>query len=151
MMRAFCLMPLFAICLGMQTASPQTGPKVEALCSMQQTVRQGDHMSVRVSGVFTGLELGTLQDPNCPNEYTWVELDLTSEKNKEKLRTVLEGSDRADVVFEGVFYGPPVPDPKLPEGLRKAYHPGWGHLGAFRTKLLVHQIAAVKLALPDDK
>jgi len=45
-----------------------------------------------------------------------------------------------DRVFEGALYGPPLPDPKLPDAIRKVYHPGWGHLGAFQTKLDVHTI-----------
>ena len=102
-------------------------------------------MSVRVSGLFiTGPEGEILQDPSCPNEYTWVELDLTSEHNKKKLSGIVDSSQSADVVFSGVFYGPPLPDPKLPESLRKVYHPGWGHMGAFRTQLVVSRILAAE-------
>lgn len=71
---------------------------------------------------------------------------MRSEENKEELRKLLDRSRRAYVVVEGEFYGPPLPDPKLPEGIKKDYHPGWGHLAAFKTKLVVHVIRDVKPA-----
>ena len=55
---------------------------------------------------------------------TWVELALRSQKNKEKLGKLLDRSRRAYVVVEGEFYGPPLPDPKLPEPSRTATIPG---------------------------
>ncbi len=42
------------------------------------------------------------------------------------------------------FYGPGVPDPKLPESIEKSYQAGWGRLGTFRTKLVVRAIRSVK-------
>jgi hypothetical protein len=105
---------------------------------------------VRVSGVFSeGLERGVLVDAACPSNYTWVELDLRSEQNKEKLRKILNHSRSANVVFDGEFYGPPLPDPKLPEAIRKSYHPGWGHLGAFKTQIVVREICEVEAAAAD--
>jgi hypothetical protein len=53
------------------------------------------------------------------------------------------------VVFEGEFYGPQVPDPKLPEAIRKNYHPGWDHMNASMTKMVVHTIQSVE-PLPSD-
>ena len=50
------------------------------------------------------------------------------------------------MVFEGEFYGPPLPDPNLPESIKKSYHGAWGHLGCCRTKLIVHAIHEVKAA-----
>lgn len=47
-------------------------------------------------------------------------------------------------MFEGEFYGPGLPDPNLPEAIKKSYQPGWGHLGAFRTKLVVQAIQSVE-------
>jgi len=150
MLKAFYLIPLFAICVWAQNTSPQTEPKAESLCSLQQTIRQGDHLTVRVSGVFiTGPEGEILEDPACRNENAWVELKLRSQQNREKLRKILDKSQSADVVFDGEFYGPPLSDPKLPEAIRKAYHPGWGHLGGFRTQLIVYQILDVEPAPAD--
>lgn len=135
------------MCLG-QTA-PQE-PEAASLCSLQQKIGAGDHESVRVSGIYgPGLDHTVLEEPSCPNEGTWVELELQSNQNKEKLRKMLDNSRRAYVVVEGEFYGPPLPDPKLPEAIRKAYHPGWGHLSAFNTKLVVHVIRDVEAAPPD--
>ncbi|MGA2898543.1 MAG: hypothetical protein ABSE27_13240 [Acidobacteriaceae bacterium] len=57
---------------------------------------------------------------------------------------MLDTAGKAEVVFDGEFYGPGVPDPKLPEAIKKSYQPGWGHLGAFRTKLVVHAIQSVE-------
>jgi hypothetical protein len=90
--------------------------------------------------------MGFLEDSSCLTEGTWVELDLRSERNKQKLRRLLNHSRRAYGVVEGEFYGPPLPDPKLPEAIKRDYHPGWGHIGAFKTKLVVHVIRDVKPA-----
>ncbi len=120
------------------------------MCSLQQKAAEGSHEAVQVSGIFSaGPERGTLEDAACPNEATWVELDLRSGHNKKKLRKMLHRSGRAYVVVEGEFYGPGISDPKLPEAIRKSYHPGWGHLAAFKTKLVVHALREVKAAPAD--
>ena len=93
--------------------------------------------------------MGVLTDPACQSGSTWVELDLQSTANKEALRLMMYTAGKAAVVFEGEYYGPPVPSPNLPESIRKFYQPGWGHLGAFRTKLVVHAILSVK-TVPAD-
>ena len=77
-------------------------------------------------------------------ETTWVELDLLSTRNKDKLKKILDHSRQAFVEAEGEFYGSPAPDSNLPEEIRKTYHPGWGHLAAFKTKLVVHALLDVK-------
>jgi hypothetical protein len=147
---------LATVCFG-QSASNDKQQTV-SLCSLQQNIGAGNRESVRVSGIYgPGLDRTVLEEPSCPGEGTWVELDLQSSQNKEKLRKMLNQSRRAYVVVEGEFYGPPLPDPKLPESIRKSYHPGWGHLGGFKTKLVVHAIREVKAApeqtsdLPTDK
>lgn len=128
-----------------------------SLCALQGKVAEGDHMSVTVSGVYegglgdSGPALGTLEDSACLKETAWIEIALESPKNREKLNKILDKSGRAYVVFEGEFYGPPVPDPKLPEAIRKDYHPGWGHLAAFKTKLVVHAIRDVAVAPPSKQ
>jgi len=135
------------MCLGQTTAQ---GPQAASLCSLQQKIGAGDHESVRVSGRYgPGLDRTVLEEPSCSGEGTWVELELQSNQNKEKLRKMLGHSRQAYVVVEGEFYGPPLPDPKLPEAIRKSYHPGWGHLAAFKTKLVVHAIRDVQPAAPD--
>jgi hypothetical protein len=113
---------------------------------------EGSHMSVMVSGVYegglgdSGPAMGTLNDSACPQETAWIEIALQSATNRKKLNAILDKSGRAYVVFEGEFYGSPVPDPKLPEAIRKNYHPGWGHLGAFKTKLVVNAIRKAAIA-----
>lgn len=108
------------------------------------------HESVRVSGTYgPGLDHTVLEEPSCSSEGTWVELQLQSNQNKEKLRKMLDQSKRARVLVEGEFYGPPLPDPKLPEPIRKSYQPGWGHLAAFKTKLVVHAILDVEAVASD--
>jgi hypothetical protein len=125
-------------------------PEKVPLCGLQRAAKQGERRSVRVGGIYSGgFEMSVLTDPACPSEHTWVELDLQSTTNKETLRSLVDTAGRADVVFDGEFYGPGIPDPKLPEAIRKSYQPGWGHLGAFRTKLVVHAIQNVKPAPAD--
>ncbi|HKW57976.1 MAG TPA: hypothetical protein VJN42_11530 [Candidatus Acidoferrum sp.] len=150
MRKTFALALLFATCLFeadsvAQTATPQTVPKITSLCVLQEKVAEGKHETVRVSGIYgPGLDRTVMEDAECPSESTWVELALRSQQDKEKLRKLLDSSRRAYVVVEGEFYGPPLPDAKLPEAVRKDYHPGWGHLAAFKTKLVVHAIRDVK-------
>lgn len=55
----------------------------------------------------------------------------------------MEKSGKAAVIFTGELYGPQLPNPNLPESIRKIYHPGWGHLGAFPMKVVVFHIDAV--------
>jgi len=129
------------ICLA-QTAQEKS------LCSLQETVAQGEHIHVRLSGVYSaGPENSTLDDPACPvapYQSTWVGFDLQTKRNDKKLKELLEHSQRVYLVIEGEFYGPPLPDPKLPETLQRRFPPHWGHLGCCRTKLVVHVIREVK-------
>lgn len=139
---------LLPLLVGLNAQLCTAGPTLEKvpLCDLQRTAKQGEQRSVLVEGIYSdGFEMGVLTDDACPSEHTWVELDVQSTANKEMLRSILDTAGQADVVFEGEFYGPGVPDPKLPESIRKSYQPGWGHLGAFRTKLVVHAIQSVKV------
>lgn len=141
---------LLCVLLGMgvqaRTMAPASG-NVVSLCDLQRSAKQGERRLVRVRGIYSsGFKMGVLADAACPSQHTWVELDLKSDTNKGMLRSVLAAYGRADVVFEGEFYGPGIPDPKLPESIRKSYLPGWGHLGAFSTKLVVRAIEHVNSA-----
>ncbi len=128
----------------------QSKRRIGSLCALERSATQGSKQAVVVSGVFIeGLDSGVLTDPSCPtHQGTWAELALHSERNKDKLRRLLEQSRQAAVVFAGDFYGPPTPDPKLPESIRKNYHPGWGHMAAFPTKLVVREIHSVSRVAP---
>lgn len=151
MHQVFCLAVFFGVGLSAafvgQSGDTQTGSKATSLCTLQRQALEGEHRTVLVSGIYgPGLDYTVLEEPSCPDEGTWVELGLRSNQNKEKLRKTLDPSRQAYVVVEGEFYGPPLPDPKLPEAIKKDYHPGWGHLAAFRSKLLVYAIREVALA-----
>jgi hypothetical protein len=143
---------LLPLLLGMSFRVSTVAQKRDSvpLCDLQRAAKQGEQRSVQVGGIYSdGFEMGVLTDATCPAEHTWVELDLQSATNKEMLRSMLETAGQADVVFKGEFYGPGVPDPKLPESIKKSYQPGWGHLGAFRTKLVVRAIQSVKPVTAD--
>lgn len=142
-------MAAIAICFAAVTCRAQTMKKM-SLCSLQEKVAQGEHIHVRISGIYNaGPENSTLDDPACPvypYRSTWVEFDLQTQRNHKKLRELLEQSQRVYLEAEGDFYGPPLPDPKLPEALQKGFPPRWGHLGCCRTKLVIHVIRNVKAA-----
>ncbi len=145
---------LISLLLGMNAKVCAAAPTPEkvTLCDLQRTAKQGEQRSVQVAGIYiTGYEGSVLTDAACPDQSTWVELNLESTANKERLRSMLDTAGKADVVFEGEFYGPGVPSPNLPEAIRKSYQPGWGHLGAFRTKLVVHAIQSVKPVPADHR
>ena len=143
-------MGTITICFVVWTCLAQTVDKMPSLCSLQERAAQGDHINVRVRGVFSvGPENSTLNDPACsvsPYSSTWVEFDLRTKRNEKKLRDLLDHSQRVYLTSEGEFYGPPLPDPKLPEALQKGFPPHWGHLGCCRTKLVVHAIREVGVA-----
>jgi hypothetical protein len=121
----------------------------ESLCVLQQKVAQGDHVKVKVAGIYSsGVDQGVLEDSSCSGQYSWVELDLQSSRNKNKLKKLMDAAGKARVVFDGEFFGPPKVDEKLPPSIQKSYHPGWGHLGAFKSKFVVHTILEVAPAPP---
>jgi len=123
-------------------------------------VAQGEHRTVRVEGVYlTGLEGQYLVAAGCSGRRTDIEFELKSHRlwkrlvqmsNKTNTQQHVYGDgDAVLVVFEREFYGPRVPDPKLPEAIRKIYHSGWDHNNVSMTKLVVHAIQSVE-ALPSD-
>jgi len=150
MLKTLCMLVLLVVCsLAIsgqgQMSSPQAGLQKESLCVLKKNLGAGEHEAVRVSGIYgPGVDHSVLEDPACSTEGTWVELDLKSSNNEQKLRELLSSSRQVYVSFEGELYGPPLADPKLPEAIKKAYQPGWGHLSAFKTKLVVHVICEVK-------
>jgi hypothetical protein len=130
------------------------------LCELQAKTAQGEHRDVKVEGVYlAGLEGQYLVAPACSGRSTAIEFDLKSHRlwkrlvrmsNKTNTRKRVSGpGDPVIVVFEGEFFGPPMPDPKLPDAIRKNYHPGWDHNNASMTKLVVHAILDVE-SLPAD-
>ena len=96
-----------------------------SLCAIQRAIAPDGQIPATVAGKYElGLAQGVLSDSNCPLEQTWVEFQLTLTKNEEQLRSLLKKYRAANVVFEGTFFGPPLPDERLPTALREAEHPG---------------------------
>ena len=135
---------LVTILLGCASLSDAAQSKPESVCNPPQ-LTPGTHKGVRIGAVAeSGTDMGVLTDASCPSvQPIWFELSLKSKRNRNKLHDQIEKSGKAAVVLSGELYGPQEPDPKLPESIRKNYHPGWGHLGAFALKLVVFQIDSV--------
>lgn len=126
-----------------------------SLCDLQTQVQQGEHRTVRVEGIYmSGSEHQFLMAEQCSGARTRVDFDLKNRRlwttlvrmtNKtDRQRHVVGSVDPVLVVFEGEFYGPPKPDPKLPDNIRGVYHPGWD--AEAMTKIVVHEIVSVKNA-----
>src|ERR1700730_5487758 len=126
----------------------ESAPKSKSLCMFQKEVREASHATVQFSGALSeGLGLGTLRNPACREETTWVELALRKNKNKEKLRGILEHSSthQASVVFEGEFFlWYTSARPKVAGSDWRSYHPNGGHLNCCRTKRVVRAVGSVK-------
>jgi hypothetical protein len=153
------MLGMLAIFVMAQNAVARSNLPVSPLCELQVKVAQGEHRTVRVRGVYlAGLEGQYLVDAGCSGRSTDIEFALKSHRLWKRLvqisnesndrRHASGDSDPVLVVFEGEFYGPPVPDPKLPEAIRKNYHPGWDNNSSM-TKLVVHAIQSVE-ALPSN-
>jgi len=141
-------------------AQPASTLQPIPLCDLQKQTPQGEHRRVRVEGVYlAGLEGQYLVTSGCSGRSTSIEFELKSHRlwnrltqmtNKTNTQRHAAGySDAVLVVFDGEFYGPRVPDPQLPEAIRKNYHPGWDHDNASMTKLVVLEIHRVE-PLPAD-
>lgn len=126
-----------------------------SLCDLQAQVPQGDRRMVRVEGIYmSGSEHQFLVAERCSGSRTRVDFDLKNRRlwttlvrmtNKtDRQRHVVGSVDPVLVVFEGEFYGPPNPDPKLPDNIRGVYHPGWD--SEAMTKIVVREIVSVKNA-----
>jgi hypothetical protein len=125
------------------------------LCDLQLSLSEGQQRPVRVEGIYlAGMEGEYLVDPNCSRRSTAVEFQLSSRHLQKRLNHLVDKTNsrkhvRGDgdpvlVVFTGQFYGPQVPDPHLPEQIRKNYHPGWDPMDNATTKLVVRSIESVK-------
>ena len=136
------LLPIF---LGCATLSGNAQSKPQSVCNLPQ-LAPGAHQSVRIAAIAeSGTDMGVLTDASCPSvQPTRFELSLRSKRNRNKLHDEIEKSGKAAVVLTGELFGPQQPDPQLPESIRKNYLPGWGHLGAFPTKIVVYRIESVR-------
>jgi hypothetical protein len=144
---------------GQLIAQSPSSSQFSLLCELQTGTAQGEHRPVRVEGVYlSGLEGQYLVTSGCSGRSTSIEFDLKSRRlwkqlvemsNRTNTKKHVSGDgDAVLVVFDGEFYGPQAPDPKLPEAIRKIYHPGWDNNESM-TKLVVHTIQSVE-PLPAD-
>lgn len=133
-----------ALCFTLWTCRAKEEHKTPSLCTLAAKTARGAHINAQIQGIYEqGLESTTLRDPACPNVLTWIEFALQTKRNWTKLQGQVDRSGEAYVFFEGEFYGPPLPDHKLPEPLRKAFPPLWGHMSCCPTRLVVHSIQSV--------
>lgn len=155
----FCLLTI-GLMAGPALAQSSSDSQLVPLCELQTKLAQGAQKNVQVKGVYlSGLEGQYLVTSGCSGRSTSIEFELKTQRLWKELarlanRTNTEKHVSGDgdpvlVVFEGEFYGPRVPDPKLPEAIRKNYHPGWDHMNASMTKMVVHTIRNVE-PLPAD-
>ena len=145
---------LLAICLLFGQSVAQSRLPTSTLCDLQLQLGEGEHRTVQVEGVYLdGMEGSPyLVAAGCSGRSTVIEFSLRDHRHWRKLRHMWNkrlDETQALVIFEGEFYGPPLPDSKLPEALRKVYHPAWGMFNNGMTKLVVYSIRSVK-ALPAD-
>jgi len=155
----FCLLTI-GLMAGPAMAQSSSDSQLVPLCELQTKLAQGEQRNVQVEGVYlSGLEGQYLVTSGCSGRSTSVEFELKTHRLWKELvrlsnRTNTEKHVSGDgdpilVVFGGEFYGPRVPDPKLPEAIRKNYHPGWDHMNASMTKMVVHAIQRVQ-PIPAD-
>jgi hypothetical protein len=151
----FCVLTIGL--MGEPAPQPSSHSQNVPLCELQTKLAQGEQRNVRVEGVYLcGIEAQYLVTSGCSGRSTAIEFALRTNRLWKRLARLSTRTntkyhrygdcDPTLVVFEGEFYGPPVPDPRLPEAIRKVYHPTWG---ASRTKMVVHAILKVE-PLPAD-
>jgi hypothetical protein len=155
----FCLLTIgLTAAPALAESSPDS--TIASLCELQTTLTQGEKRSVRVEGVYlSGLEGQYLVTSDYSGRSTSIEFQLRTHRLWKQLVRLSDGTNTKEhvfgdgepvlVVFEGEVYGPQVPDPKLPEAIRKNYHPAWDHNNASMTKMVVHVIQRVH-PLPSD-
>ena len=155
----FCLLTV-GLMAGPALAQSSSDLQAVALCELQTKLAQGEQRNVRVEGVYlSGLEGQYLVTSGCSGRSTSIEFELKTHRLWKELvrlsnrtntaKHVYGDGDPILVVFEGEFYGPRVPDPKLPEAFRKNYHPGWDPMNVSMTKMVVHSIWRVQPLPPD--
>jgi hypothetical protein len=144
-----------AVMMGRCLAQSTLMSNMPSLCDLQKNLVQGERRNVRVEGVYlSGLEGQYLVTADCWGRSTDIEFELKTHHLWKRLvaltnrtntkRGVSGNGDPVLVTFEGEAYGPPVPDPKLPDAIRKNYHPGWDSMNTSMTKMVVQEILSVK-------
>lgn len=123
-----------------------------SLCDLLSSAGPGDGLEVEIEGRYVvSHEFSFLYDPQSPlcpwdvQPSTSVEFSSAA-KRPDRLEEILRADRRAHVVFNGRLLGPAPPsadDLTLPVMLSYANRIAgrrYGHMGAFRTKLIVEQV-----------
>lgn len=145
--------------------APGPGQQKVGLCEALEGIGAGQRQTIVVSGIYAvGSEASVLYSPDQPTCFTnvqpatWVEF-AEGVGRTDSLVKALKGSDRILVTFKGELYGPRAAGPDdVSKPLYVAHADrvraiGYGHLNAFRTKLLVLEVlsaTAVPTSTPTD-
>lgn len=147
-------------------AAPQVSHQQQRLCDALSEIGAGERRRVTLSGIYAvGPEHATFYDPNelsCRVDVqpqTWVEF-APKVRNEELERIIatqrsIAGTRRAHVTFTGDLYGPGAvaPDdrsfPQMTAFANRVRNRRYGHLNAYRTKLLVMEVSDVR-SVPDS-
>jgi len=127
------------------------------LCNALAAVNAGERMPVEIRGIYVvGAEHSVLYDPAEPRcrmnvqPATWIEFAPDYQEN-ETLGRLLAQDGRAFVTFRGDLNGPgpaspddPAVDAVLSGVKRRLSMRRYGHLSAFRTKLVVAEVRNVE-------
>lgn len=114
--------------------SPSHSDKTHDACGLMDEWADHHQASLRLSGVLRqGAEDVWLFDPRCDSLHYHVAVELSSRvKGAGRLNRILRKDKAADVIVEGIFYGP-VPydsiDPALPALLREQFEKGHKRYG----------------------
>ncbi len=132
------------------------------LCEALREIRPGERLPIVVTGIYvTGHEQSILYDPEEPicfwdiQPSTWIEFAEAAGDHTELTRQ-MEKDRRALVKFKGELFGPKLVGPddhSLSPNLAWANRAGglrYGHLGGFRTKLVVQAVLEVR-SVPESQ
>lgn len=135
------------------------------LCEALEGIGADQRQTVVVSGIYAvGFEASVLYSPKQPTCFTnvqpvtWVEFAEGTERT-DSLVSILKRTDRALVTLKGELHGPrgagpdDVSKPLYVAHASRVGARGYGHLNAFRTKLVVLEVLsaiAVPTSIPKD-
>lgn len=111
MLNGLCMFVLLCVALMAPQTIAQSNQSISSLCDLQSKMVQDEHRTVRVAGVYSARgEAQRLVSPDCSAQSTAIEFDLKSRRLRKRLVRMSNPSNQVQVIFEGEFYGPPVPD-----------------------------------------
>jgi hypothetical protein len=149
------LMALITIALSLSSVgadggvTPKHHSRVRNLCEVVNNWKEYNQRKVRVRAILgSGPEQTWLYDPACKNgeALTYVGFRQHVKGTIKRLDRILAKGMQAEVILEGVFYGPELyknVDPKLPASIRERLGKSprrYGHMDSFGTMLNVTKI-----------